>query len=297
MVGLIDRSNCPLCGAVDGSLLAELPLDQGAIPEFFSKAYSDRARGEFSSSQKFALYQCKSCDFVWQRWVLDDEGMHFLYDKWIDPIESFTKNKTHPASYYRPLFQDVQFITQIYSSRRPHQIKTLDFGMGWGGWTRVAMAMGLDAFGSELSKSRIEFAQQIGIRLFNDLNSESAEFDYINTEQVLEHIPNIHLVMDALYRLLKRGGILRMSVPTVDRELALIRKNQWVPGHDAFHPLEHINGFTWKSVQYLAKRHNFKIANVQFFFKLTLKNPKNSIYIFKRMLSHYFNNNILLIKP
>lgn len=296
MVNLIDRNTCPLCNTEDGRLLTELPLDRGPVYDFLNRVYSGRLADVFSQTQKFALYQCPHCDFAWQRWILDEAGMNLLYDRWIDPSESRQKNRTHPASYYLPLFRDVLWVTTFFPGKKPFQIRTLDFGMGWGGWTRIAMAMGLDAWGSELSQSRIENAKAMGIPLFNDFTQGSEQFDYINTEQVLEHIPDIHTVMNLLYRQMKRGGILRFSVPPVRKELSLIRKKQWQPGHEAFHPLEHINGFTWKSIKYLADRHRLNIASPFFFIKLMVKHPKEAFYIFKRMLSHFFLNNVILIK-
>lgn len=296
MVNLIERPRCAVCDSQRAESLCDLPLDHGLIPELFAKLYNHRSDGEFSPGQKFQLYQCKHCEFIWQRWALDAEGMHLLYDKWIDPDESGQKNKTHQLSYYQHLVSDVFFVTLLFPEKKPYQIKVLDFGMGWGGWARVACACGIDVYGAELSKSRVEHAKKVGIPLFNDFNKSPHEFDYINTEQVLEHILDLQNVMGILSGLLKSGGVLRFSVPPVKKELALVKARRWTPSHDAFHPLEHINGFAWKSIHHLARQHDLHVATPGFFIRLATRNPKKSLYVFKRMLSHFFHNNVILIK-
>lgn len=296
MASLIERPFCTVCGSKENELLIELPLDHGPVSGFLSKFYGHRSDGEFSPGQNFSLCQCKLCDFIWQRWILDEAGMHLLYDNWIDPIGSYQKNRTHPFKYYQHLFADISFVSLFFPNKRPNQIKALDFGMGWASWARMGRACGIDVYGSELSNSRIKHAKEIGIPLIDDFKAALNKFDYINTEQVLEHISDIHSVMTLLVGILKPGGILRVSVPPVRKELGLLRAGKWIPSHDAFHPLEHVNGFTWKSIKKLSQTHGLKIAPPGFFIRLALEHPTKSAYIMKRMITHFFLNNVLLIK-
>ena len=75
-----------------------------------------------------------------------------------------------------------------FLNRAPGQIKFLDFGMGAGNWCVLAKAFGCDVYGAELSSEHISNAESIGVKTLGLDGVRGHKFDYINSEQVFEHL-------------------------------------------------------------------------------------------------------------
>jgi 2-polyprenyl-3-methyl-5-hydroxy-6-metoxy-1,4-benzoquinol methylase len=75
----------------------------------------------------------------------------------------------------------------------------------------MAKAYGCNSFGFEVSKQKREFARKNGITAIDQLAGKS--FDFINTEQVLEHVLYPQDTVKMLCESLKPGRILKISVP------------------------------------------------------------------------------------
>ena len=99
----------------------------------------------------------------------------------------------------------------------------------------------------ELSKDRIKNAEKYLIKVINWEELPQNKFDLINTEQVIEHVPNPLETVKHLSDSLK-DGLIKISVPhghTAERNLKLLDWN--LPKiRFLLHvvtPLEHINVF------------------------------------------------------
>ena len=51
--------------------------------------------------------------------------------------------------------------------------------------------MGYESYGMEISESRIKYAESKGINVINWAQAVRLKFDFINTEQVFEHISRL----------------------------------------------------------------------------------------------------------
>lgn len=60
--------------------------------------------------------------------------------------------------------------------------------MGWGDWFQMAQSFGCKAAGMELSEARVSHAQSRGVPAVEWQELASRRFDFINTEQVFEHV-------------------------------------------------------------------------------------------------------------
>lgn len=67
---------------------------------------------------------------------------------------------------------------------------------------------GADYYDADIVKGRASYQVDM-----TDMHFENNTFDYIFASHVLEHIPNDHLAMSELFRVLKRGGVAYLSVP------------------------------------------------------------------------------------
>jgi SAM-dependent methyltransferase len=198
------------------------------------------------AGQDLVIARCAACGFIWQRRILDDQGLELLYEHWISADESRAK-KAATAGGYGP---QIRRLIGLFPARSPETIRTLDFGMGWGFWLIAARGQGLQATGVELSEERRRFAEEQGIEAFSSLEDLGERvFDLIDAEAVFEHLPDPVSSLRELVPRLASGGVLRISVPdgrSISRDVA---RSSWTPSKDAIHPLEHINAFTHETLR------------------------------------------------
>ena len=191
---------------------------------------------------------------IYTKWRTHGE----LYSDWISSEQSLNKKKHADSSLYSAYAREVENISFLVN-KKPFEINVLDFGMGWGYWCLMAKAFGYNVSGLELSKERIEFAGKNGINVIEYSDISTDKFDFINAEQVFEHIPEPLRTLKLLARSLKNGGIIKISVPNgkgIEKELA---NPEWKASKNAVHPLEHINCFTHKTLLKLAHLANLEV--------------------------------------
>ncbi len=131
---------------------------------------------------------------------------------------------------------------------------------GWGHWCRVARGFGCQVWGTELSAARIAYAQADGLRVLAWKDIPAQRFDFINTEQVFEHLPEPFETLTYLARSLNPGGLIRISVPDgwdIKRRLNVGNWHAPKGSRDSLNPvapLEHINCFSQRVICRLAQR-------------------------------------------
>jgi SAM-dependent methyltransferase len=126
----------------------------------------------------------------------------------------------------------------------------------------------------ELSKDRIENAKSHQIKIVDWDELPNYKFDYINTEQVIEHLADPIETIEYLMQSLKPGGLFKISVPngsTAERNLKLLDWNQPRDSEYSLHvvtPLEHINVFMVESIIKMADKCGldpiYTVRNVSF---------------------------------
>jgi len=85
----------------------------------------------------------------------------------------------------------------------------------------------------------------------DDDDIKTMQFEFINCEQVLEHVSDPVATVAQLAQSLVRGGYLRIAVPDGARVSRIARSASFVIGKNAVHPLEHVNCFTKKTLMRL----------------------------------------------
>ena len=73
-------------------------------------------------------------------------------------------------------------------------------------------------------------------------------FDYINKDQVFEHLGDSYSVLKRLVYRLKPGGIINIFVPSSSIDRTKLNYGRWKHCKDPFYPLEYINSFTNHSI-------------------------------------------------
>ena len=254
------RQNCPSCGGSNSKEVYKKEymseLLQNYLKEFY--ALEDIPSDKFEGAD-FVLERCNDCSLVYQKHIPNDELMSLLYDDWLGSVESFEKLETsYPVSYYNRYLKFVFNIIQQFEN--PKGLKFFDFGFGWCNWMNAVRAYGIDVTGIELSEERKEFARKLGYTPIDWQEIPEGEFDFINTDQVFEHIPNPLDTLKHLSKGLSEKGILRICVPNGDDNNRILNKMNWsapkgsVDSLNIVAPLEHINCFTNKAIKAMASK-------------------------------------------
>ncbi len=104
--------------------------------------------------------------------------------------------------------------------------------------------------------------------LKQDKDASDYSFDFINMEQVLEHVSDPHEIMRGLSKALKADGLLKVSVPNGHDVKSRLKMMDWKASKgskrslNAVAPLEHINCFNERSLILLAQRAGFEVASI-----------------------------------
>jgi SAM-dependent methyltransferase len=256
-VEFLQRDACPVCAATENRLLCEIPYRDQHLADFINAFYRGRVPLDLLAQASYRIVSCRRCEFIFQDSILDDDGMRMLYRDWIDQELSLQKKQAKKAKLSRQYAGQVQSLSRMIV-KPPQQVRVLDFGMGWGYWSRVAQTQGYDVYGLELSVRRVEFARAMGIRVIDSLAAAEVEFDYVHASQVFEHLPDPLQSLREICRYLNADGIVYIRVPDGRGVARQLVRSGWSPELGAIHPLEHINCFTRKTLTDLAAQAGLK---------------------------------------
>lgn len=116
-----------------------------------------------------------------------------------------------------------EYCTQFVASRLHSPVaKMLDYGCGDGTIVALSRNRGIDAFGCDVfyeggdysSKVPAEFAGNVIRRMEGDrIPFEANTFDCVISNQVLEHVPDLDVVVGEMHRVLKPGGFVLSMFP------------------------------------------------------------------------------------
>lgn len=262
------------------------------MTEYLEEFYGPQGELEtaYLSDMDYILVECQTCGLLFQRQVLDDFLTHKLYEVWIDPQKALQRafEKQTKISYFIDYSREISDLL-AYFGTSPNQLKFLDFGMGWGYWCRMAAAFGVSVWGAELSESRIAHAETLGVKIMAWDDIPGQELDFINTEQVMEHLADPLEVLCHLVKGLKSGGVVKLSVPDSHRIKSRLQNPVWTlpPGMRKYPlnpvaPLEHLNGFTYRSLVTLAEKAGLSAVSLRPGPKRSLRERvKNTIFPWK----------------
>jgi 2-polyprenyl-3-methyl-5-hydroxy-6-metoxy-1,4-benzoquinol methylase len=254
------REECPACASSNFRTIYQSQYDKPPIKDYLVDFYSPQGKVEFEylEGATYVLCECNVCGLIFQRDIPNESLMERLYEHWIDPQKVFSLHqKQDGLGYYSYYAQEIMQII-AYFGKDPSPLSFLDFGMGWGEWALMAKAFGCDSFGLEISTERIQHAKSNGIKVINWDEIPQYRFDFINAEQVFEHISEPLKTLRHLSGGLKTDGILKISVPTTHNIAQRLKIMNWksIKGSknslNPVAPLEHINFFRRQSLAKMA---------------------------------------------
>ena len=258
----LKRDHCPTCESNHIKILYSVEYNDPEMKNYLNSFYSAQGHIEYTylANGQYILAECLDCGLIYQQEIPNDFLMSKLYEEWIDPDQVFENvEKKRPTKYYLKIVKEVSNLISFFK-KDPGELRILDFGMGWGHWARIAKGFGCDVFGIELSKARISYAQGAGIKILSWEELENHQFDFINANQVFEHLSHPLDSLLQLKRALRAYGIIKISVPNgtdIKRRLKICdwslpreHRNSLNP----VAPLEHVNCFNYEVLRTLARQ-------------------------------------------
>lgn len=248
--GFNERSRCPTCNAFGETIWSVLYSDP-RVRHFIESYYEGRVPIENWTELRYHIERCNHCGLLWQRWVPDEQNTQSLYESWISSQDSLKKKMSPDISLFSLYAREMEAIATLTKANES-KTAVLDFGMGWGYWCRMANAYGYRSWGYDISAERINHALGMGVNAVRNLHEiRRRSFDFINCEQVLEHIPDPKGTLRLLADCLRPEGTIRVSVPDGQFYAQKFADPHWRAAKDALQPLEHVNCFSHQALRNL----------------------------------------------
>ena len=229
------------------------------LASYFARCGSG-ATLEYLEEGSYILEECDDCGLIYQKEIPGAFLINKLYEEWIDPKLAYNSAmKERDSKYYLYCAAEMTAIIQ-YLGKVPSEVKFFDFGMGWGSWCLIAKGFGCDPYGTELSETRNDHASAQGIKVLNWEEITNHQFDFINAEQVFEHLADPLATLIYLRRALKPDGVIRISVPSCPDIKRRLKVWDWEARRNdansliAVAPLQHINLYKFESLEKMAEK-------------------------------------------
>jgi len=203
------------------------------------------------------LVRCRRCGLIYNSPRLDSKSLKKIYSKEYFVIEGNTSGIDYKA--YANYIEEEPVITRSMSSRMKKVesfAKTkghlLDIGCATGFSLLAAQKRGWEAEGIECSGFCVNYAQSRGLKVhqgtLEDFPGNEESLDAITMWDYLEHSPDPLKDLRICCSLLKKGGIVLLSIPNVDSWSFRLLKEKWI----GFKNIEHLYFFSRKTLAKLA---------------------------------------------
>lgn len=269
------RSVCPCCGGEDLELLFSCSYLDDPVKAYIMRYYklqdvlSDRAYEDRFSGAVYEVMRCRTCELVFQRQVPNEAILKEVYAKWIPngKPDRPSSQKDH-RHYISEALRLSAFVLRSAKKNFPREISALDFGLGKGGFALAMMGTGMRVSGYDFADDRQAEAAQRGIAMITDAQIDELKFDFINTEQVFEHLSDPGASFGRLSQALNPGGVLKVSVPFSKSIENGDFKLDWNAGRyerntvNAIAPLEHLQYYRKPSLNTLAAANGLEAVKV-----------------------------------
>ena len=280
---LIQRKLCPFCNSNFFKDIYSQSYNNIQIKKFLVKYYKNKDLIKYVKNNLYIISECLICKGIFQKNIPNKKFIYYLYEKIISKKISLKKKINFNSYNYKSILQDLILIEKILK-KRPKEISILEFGSGWGFWSRFAKACNFNITSLELSKARLKSENYYNVNVIKNLNTKK-KFDVIYSEQTLEHLENPSKIINTFLKLLKKKGVIILKFPTsLGFKLKLMIN--YIPKKDCAHPLEHINIINRNCVKHMIINKNIKIINFKSFYIFSilnfLKDFKN-IFLFENV--------------
>jgi 2-polyprenyl-3-methyl-5-hydroxy-6-metoxy-1,4-benzoquinol methylase len=223
---------------------------------FLEHLFDDR----YGASGYYSIYRCKECGFGRTDPVLKKKDIGEFYKEHY-PLSSLKIKDVKNSGKMLPRFlvwvMGVDNVAHGYITKGKD---VLDVGSGSGTSLLQIKNKGANAYGVEPDPNAQKLAKRLKLNVHKGFITDNPfpkrEFDYLTASQVLEHEPDpLKFLISARKKLRKNGRII-LSFPNFDSIYRKIFVKNWLNWHVPYH----INFFTKKSIEKLAKKANLRLV-------------------------------------
>jgi len=261
---MIERLQCPICRQAAAPVFAR-PYSHAALQAIVSRA----GLGAKLDGKAYEIRRCPACDLWFQTWVMEDAELECWYSPPRDRASFMEEIGRQRLHWFAHLTEEILVMRQLVAEPVP---VVLDFGCNWGKWASMALAHGCEVFAVDVNRDAAAFCASRGIRMLGYDELPGLRFDFVNVDQVAEHLGDPLNVVRHLAACVKPGGFLKLATPgnaRLPRQLgdAQARRDDSVLDAatlDSLLPLEHVNLFTGRSLVALARAAGLEPALLPF---------------------------------
>src|SRR5438876_5206382 len=249
-----ERLNCPVCEQ-SAPMLFSRPY---ASAEFQAFRFADGLAAALEG-KNYEIRHCSGCDLCFQTWVMEAKELALWYSPALGQELYQKEIARRKLNWFAHLIEEILVFRQLSPAAVP---VVLDFGCNWGKWASAALALGCEVYGVDVNRAPAEFCASRGIKILSLPQAAQLRFDFINVDQVAEHLSDPLAVICQLADALKRGGFLKLSTPGNPRMRRDLARAQ-VDGNNAIlnprrldplMPLEHVNLFSARALKLLGHK-------------------------------------------
>lgn len=268
-MSLIIRKKCPFCNNINFKIIYSVSYKNNRLSSFIKKYYKNKIPKKINNFY-YNLLECKKCTGIFQEQIPNKSFSFNLYENYISYKESLKKKQNFDIKNYKKYFADATFIEKLIK-KKPKNISILDFGSGWGFWSKFINACNFKVKSYEISNRRINYLKKNKIFVLKNLKIIKEKFDFIYADQVFEHLPDPQETIKILGKVLKKKGYILLGFPSSFLFKYKLKKN-YFPSKDCAHPLEHINILNRKCLSFMIKSTSLKIVNFKTTHNFSIKN-------------------------
>lgn len=204
---------------------------------------------------EYATFYCSVCQLQFAS-PMQDPGEDFYKD-----FQEYVRRscESNPAVGNEMASRDWRFKT-FFTLCDPHDhLKVLDIGCGEGKFLALARSKGFEVYGIDLDQRATELARTVrGLQNVESGHWDTVlqrkgweQFDVVTLFDVLEHVASPISMVTTIFNLLKPGGSICISVPSLDRRPRIFDVDVDTPPH-------HLTLWTERALQILLIRLGFK---------------------------------------
>lgn len=209
----------------------------------------------------FKIVECTKCKlkYLSPRPKKKFIGKYYLEDYWGRNLMDFEYKNIQLEKEREKLYKNIY--KNILQVRKKGSI--FDIGAGTGIFLTKFKDLGWDVDGIELSREAVKYSRKVNnIKLktgdFNDMKLNRKSYDVVTLNSSLEHTYNPKKALARVYSLLKKDGMVVVTVPNIDSLGAKLFKRKWLP----LHPPKHLYHFSEKTLKNMLKNCSFEIKRV-----------------------------------
>ncbi len=218
----------------------------------------------FLSWKKYKLYECTNCEIIFSNIDL----------KKFQKSDFFSNNPLRYKDFHREMVKTFNYRKMQFANERLNYIKdkigkitkdfkVLDYGCGCGYFIDLLRDKKIKAKGIDLDLNAVNFCKDRSLNVSNnDIDAEKDKsFDLITMFDSIEHFHNPVETLKIANKKLKKNGYLLAYTPNI-RSLST---NFLGANHNALAVFDHICFFNRKSLNYIAKKTNFRVKSIEYY--------------------------------